>query len=112
MSSEFRGMLNLQYFLELAQEEDLFAIVRPGPYVCAGLDYGGLPSWLLRESDMEIRSSNTNFINQVTRFWNTLLQILVGLQFVRGGPIISFQVCANHEHFEARKGVTIFFNWF
>ena len=36
-------------FLRLAQELGLWAILRPGPYICAEWDFGGLPAWLLAD---------------------------------------------------------------
>ena len=29
--------------IKIAQEEDLFVIFRPGPYICSEWDFGGLP---------------------------------------------------------------------
>lgn len=39
-------MANLTQFLEIAAEEDLYVILRPGPYICAERDNGGFPVWL------------------------------------------------------------------
>ena len=33
-------------FLDAAREAGLWAIVRPGPYICAEWENGGLPHWL------------------------------------------------------------------
>ncbi|KAF5283075.1 hypothetical protein FQR65_LT14092 [Abscondita terminalis] len=90
--SEMEGFLDLVTFLKTAQEEDLMAIVRPGPYICSEWEFGGLPSWLLREKDIQVRTSDTKFMKHVTRFFNVLLPILALLQFTLGGPIIAFQV--------------------
>lgn len=35
---EFSGELDLQHFIQLAQEEDLLVLLRPGPYICAERD--------------------------------------------------------------------------
>ncbi|XP_031335067.1 beta-galactosidase-1-like protein 3 [Photinus pyralis] len=90
--SDMQEFLNLETFLKTAQEEDLLAIVRPGPYICAEWEFGGFPSWLLREKDQEVRTSNPSFMKHVTRYFNVLLPILAAFQFTLGGPIISFQV--------------------
>ncbi|KAF4528098.1 hypothetical protein B566_EDAN014531 [Ephemera danica] len=37
-------LLDIQRFIRMAQEEDLFVILRPGPYICAEWEFGGLPS--------------------------------------------------------------------
>ncbi|KAK5649401.1 hypothetical protein RI129_000430 [Pyrocoelia pectoralis] len=90
--SDMQEFLNLETFLRTAQEEDLLAIVRPGPYICSEWEFGGLPSWLLREKDFEVRTSKPSFMKHVTRYFNVLLPILAALQFTLGGPIIAFQV--------------------
>jgi beta-galactosidase GanA len=35
---EFSEELDLQYFIQLAQEEELLVLLRPGPYICAERD--------------------------------------------------------------------------
>ncbi|CAH1987936.1 unnamed protein product [Acanthoscelides obtectus] len=90
--NDMSDFLNLQEFLTIAKEEDLFAIVRPGPYICAEFESGGFPSWLLRENDIDFRNSNPTYMKYVTRWFNLLLPILAMFQFTRGGPIIAFQV--------------------
>ena len=49
---EFDGMKDITGFVRLAQKLGLYVILRPGPYVCAEWDFGGYPSWLLKEKDM------------------------------------------------------------
>lgn len=41
------GIANLEQFIQIAEEEDLYVILRPGPYICAERDMGGFPYWLL-----------------------------------------------------------------
>ncbi|KAF5275963.1 hypothetical protein FQA39_LY00759 [Lamprigera yunnana] len=90
--SDFDEFLDLVTFLKTAQEEDLLAIVRPGPYICSEWDFGGLPSWLLRENHIVLRSSEKTYLSYVTKYFNVLLPILAMLQFTLGGPVIAFQV--------------------
>lgn len=90
--SDFQSFLDIVKYVQMAQEEDLFVIVRPGPYICSEWDFGGLPSWLLRENDIKIRTSDENFMKPVKRYFETLLSLLVPLQFTKGGPIIAFQI--------------------
>ncbi|CAH0563091.1 unnamed protein product [Brassicogethes aeneus] len=90
--TDWQDFLNLEKFLKTAQEEDLLAIIRPGPFICAEWEFGGFPSWLLREKNIKVRTSDANYMKHVTRFFNALLPILAALQFTSGGPIIAFQV--------------------
>lgn len=84
--------LDIKTFLQIAQEEDLLAILRPGPYICAEWEYGGLPSWLLRDPTIGVRTSEPKYMAKVERYFKQLLPILKDLQFTTGGPIIAFQV--------------------
>lgn len=89
---KFNGNLDISAFVKLAHELDLFVIIRPGPYICSEWDFGGLPSWLLHDPEMEPRSMYPPFIEATERYFQKLLPILVPLQFYRGGPIIAFQI--------------------
>ena len=40
---DFSIFLDLPAFLTMAKEEDLFVIFRPGPYICAEWEFGGMP---------------------------------------------------------------------
>ncbi|CAH1981045.1 unnamed protein product [Acanthoscelides obtectus] len=90
--SDFQDFLNIEKFIKMAQEEDLFVLVRPGPFICAEWEFGGLPSWLLREEGIKLRTSDEKYMKHVRRYFNVLLGLLAALQFTRGGPIIGFQV--------------------
>lgn len=90
--SEMEDFLHLEEFLNTAKEEDLFVILRTGPYICSEYNFGGFPSWLLREETMGFRTSEPTYIKFVTRYFNVLLTLLAAFQFTKGGPVIAFQV--------------------
>lgn len=56
------GNKNLGAFLELAEKYEMKVLIRPGPYVCAEWDFGGLPARLLSIEGLEIRSRNEKFL--------------------------------------------------
>lgn len=89
---DFSGGRDVAAFLKLAQELGLWAIVRPGPYICAEWDLGGLPSWLLTEDGMRLRCTYPPFLRAVRRYFARLLQVLAPLQIDRGGNILMMQV--------------------
>ncbi|VEN53201.1 unnamed protein product, partial [Callosobruchus maculatus] len=91
-TTEEKGLRVSNRFIKTAQEEDLFVLVRPGPFICAEWEFGGLPSWLLREEGIKVRTSDPKYMKYVQRYFNALLGILAALQFTKGGPIIGFQV--------------------
>lgn len=89
---DFSGQNDIAEFIRETQQEGLFVILRPGPYVCAEWDFGGYPAWLLHEPDMEVRTSNPAFMAAASRWFHRLGQELAPLQSANGGPIIAVQV--------------------
>ena len=89
---DFTGNLDVAAYIRAAQEEDLWVILRPGPYICAEWDFGGLPSWLLRASDLQVRTANPRFLEPAANYLKRVGEQLAPLQITRGGPIIMAQV--------------------
>ncbi len=89
---EFSGQKDVAEFIREAQQEGLWVILRPGPYSCAEWDFGGLPSWLLKEPGMVVRSSNPAFMADAARWLHRLGKELAPLQSAYGGPILAVQV--------------------
>jgi beta-galactosidase len=86
------GRLDLGRFLDDVAAEGMHAIVRPGPYICAEWDNGGLPGWLFRSGGVGVRRNEPQFIAAIERYMQQLAPILVPRQVDRGGPIILVQV--------------------
>ena len=70
---DYSGMLDFEKFLEIAQELGLYAIVRPGPYICSEWDFGGLPWWLLKNDSINLRCMDKAYIAAVDRFFDSLI---------------------------------------
>lgn len=87
----FEGILDLEKFLQIAQDLDLYVILRPSPYICAEWEFGGLPAWLLEE-DMRIRSSDPAYLAAVASYYDELLPRLVPHLLENGGNILMMQV--------------------
>ncbi|XP_078102718.1 beta-galactosidase-1-like protein 2 isoform X4 [Sander vitreus] len=88
----FEDQLDLEAYLRLAASLGLWVILRPGPYICAEWDLGGLPSWLLRDQNMKLRTTYPGFTAAVNAFFNQLMKKIVPHQYSKGGPIIAVQV--------------------
>ncbi|MFI6675933.1 beta-galactosidase family protein [Kribbella sp. NPDC050470] len=86
------GMLDLERFLREIADAGLYAIVRPGPYICAEWDNGGLPAWLFREPGMGVRRYEPKFMAAVEEYLRNVLRIVQPLQVDRGGPVLLVQV--------------------
>nr|WP_055501180.1 beta-galactosidase family protein [Nonomuraea pusilla] len=85
---EFRRLEELGAFLDAAAAEGLLAIVRPGPYICAEWDNGGLPAWLTGRP----RTSDPEYLAHVDRYLDQVLPPVTERQITRGGNVIMVQV--------------------
>ena len=79
-------------FCRLAQKNGMYVIVRPGPYVCAEWEMGGLPWWLLKKKDIRLREQDPYFMERVKLFEQKVGEQLSPLTIQNGGPIIMVQV--------------------
>ncbi len=86
------GGLDLGRFLDLVHEEGMHAIVRPGPYICAEWDNGGLPAWLLRDEAVGVRRQEPRYLEAVTDYLNRVYEIIVPRQVDVGGPVLLVQI--------------------
>lgn len=89
---DYSGRLNLRKYLETAHKLGLYVILRPGPYICSEWDFGGMPSWLLSDSKMVVRSNYEAYQEAIANYLTDLLSQVSDLQFTLGGPIIAVQV--------------------
>ncbi|MEG2869283.1 MAG: beta-galactosidase [Terrisporobacter sp.] len=88
----FSGGNDFVKFINIAKELDLHVILRPTPYICAEWDFGGLPAWLLKDSNMRVRSNYEGFLNAVDSYFEELFKYIVPLQITNGGPILMMQI--------------------
>lgn len=100
---DFSGDKDIARFCRLAQQQGMYVIVRPGPYVCAEWEMGGLPWWLLKKIDIKLRSLDTYYMNRVEKFMNKVGNHLADLQITRGGNIIMVQVENEYGAYAADK---------
>jgi len=88
---DWSGQADLAEFCRIAQQEGLWVILRPGPYACAEWEMGGLPWWLLKNHDIQLRSRDPAFIEPVKRYLREVGRVLGPLQITHGGPILMVQ---------------------
>ncbi|MCR5270389.1 MAG: beta-galactosidase [Prevotella sp.] len=89
---DFTGNNDVAEFCRLAQKNGMYVIVRPGPYVCAEWEMGGLPWWLLKKKDIRLRERDPYFMERVKIFEEKVGEQLAPLTIQKGGPIIMIQV--------------------
>ncbi len=88
----FEGQNDLREFVKLCQENDMKVILRPGPYVCAEWEMGGLPWWLLKKKYIRLRKNDPYFLERVDKFQKAVAAQVGDLTVTDGGPIIMVQV--------------------
>ena len=89
---DFTGNKDIAAFCKLAQKHGMYVIVRPGPYVCAEWEMGGLPWWLLKNDSVQLRTLDPFYMQHVGAFMHEVGKQLQDLQITRGGNIIMVQV--------------------
>lgn len=89
---DFTGQNDLAEFCRLCQKNDMYVILRPGPYVCAEWEMGGLPWWLLKKKDIRLREDDPYFLERVGIFEKAVAEQVRHLTIGNGGPIIMVQV--------------------
>ena len=88
----FDDNLDLAEFLRLCDEIGLKVMFRPSPYMCSEWDFGGLPFWLIKKENTEIRTFNKEFMACLRRYYERLAKEFIPFLSTNGGPIIAVAV--------------------
>lgn len=88
----FAGFYDIERFITLAGEMGLYVLLRPGPFICAEFEGGGLPWWLHTIPDLEIRCANEPYLERCRLFYAEFLPRMKPLCCTHGGPIIAMQI--------------------
>ena len=83
---------NLAQFIKTVQDEDMWLILRPGPYVCAEWELGGIPPYLLRIPDIKLRCMDPRYMAAAERYIARLAEEIRPYLITRGGPILMIQI--------------------
>lgn len=89
---DFSGILDLERFIETAERLGLLVILRPGPYICAEWEFGGLPSWLLSYPDIALRCNDPLYLEKVIPYYRELFDRIRPHLVTNGGSVIMVQV--------------------
>jgi len=89
---DFSGNNDIAAFIKTAQEEGLWVVVRPSPYVCAEWEFGGYPWWLGKDKDLKVRSKDPKFLDAYKAYIMALGKQLAPLQVTHGGNILMVQI--------------------
>lgn len=89
---DFSGNNDIAAFVKTAQEEGLWVILRPSPYVCAEWEFGGYPYWLQNIKGLEVRSKEPQYLQAYKNYIMQVGKQLAPLQVNHGGNILMVQV--------------------
>ncbi|XP_025410648.1 beta-galactosidase-like, partial [Sipha flava] len=89
---DFDGQADFEHFLTILKEEDMLVLIRPGPFIASERDFGGLPYWLLKDHNIHLRSSDSNYTKYVERWFSVLMPKIVPFLYGNGGNIIMVQI--------------------
>lgn len=86
------GNRDLARFLRIVQREKLWVLWRPGPYVCAEWDFGGIPPYLLKDPELRVRSLYPRYMQAAERYMAQLARVFRPFLVTRGGPVLMVQI--------------------
>ncbi len=88
----FTGNNDVAEFVKIAQQEGLWVILRPSPYICAEWEFGGYPYWLQNEKGLVVRSTETQYLKEYEAYIKEIGRQLAPLQVNHGGNILMVQI--------------------
>ncbi|SEO94372.1 beta-galactosidase [Paenibacillus sp. OV219] len=88
---DFEGDKNLARYIDLIGELGMYAMLRPGPYICSEWDGGGIPAWLCAKQVRRYREDDPVYMAAVESWFDQLIPIISERQITRGGPVITIQ---------------------
>lgn len=89
---DFSDEKDIAAFLRTAQQLGIYAVLRPGPFICAEWEAGGLPSYLAADVNMRYRSNCEPYMEKVERYLRRLFAELRPCLLDNGGNILMMQV--------------------
>lgn len=89
---DFTGNLDLAAYIDEAKAVGLDVYLRPGPYICAEWEFGGLPYWLHDYPRMSLRCYDEAYLEKVDIYLNKIFGIARPRMAENGGNIVMMQV--------------------
>lgn len=111
-SWNFEGMNDIAAFIDLCQQEGMWVLFRPGPFVCGEWDMGGLPSYLLKDGPTKLRyTGNPEFMKAQTRYLEQMAKIAIPRLSKNGGPILMIQLENEYGSYRTEHDEVKYIEW-
>lgn len=101
----FRGNRDVAAFLRLAAENNLYVILRPGPYICSEWDGGALPAWLGAKK-VAVRQDDNEFLRLAGNWYEQVLPLVRPYQITENGTVICMQIENELDFFKCNSPVS------
>lgn len=111
-SWDFSGRNDIAAFIDLCQEEGMWVLFRPGPYVCGEWDLGGLPTYLIKDDVTPLRNTkNPQFMEAQTRYLEKVAEIAIPRLCKNGGPILMVQLENEYGSYKSPHDELAYIEW-
>ncbi|MBR5195659.1 MAG: beta-galactosidase [Akkermansia sp.] len=111
-SWDFTGRNDIAAFIDLCQQEGMWVLFRPGPYVCGEWDLGGLPTYLIKDDVTPLRyTGNKQFMKAQTRYLEKMAEIAVPRLSKKGGPILMVQLENEYGSYKSEHDELAYIEW-
>lgn len=111
-SWDFSGRNDIGAFIDLCQQEGMWVLFRPGPYVCGEWDLGGLPAYLLKDDVTPLRcTGNKQFMEAQTRYLEKMAGIAIPRLSKNGGPILMVQLENEYGSYKSEHDEMAYIEW-
>jgi beta-galactosidase GanA len=89
---DFSSIRNVELAIEMAEQEGMYVIARPGPYVNAELTLGGFPGYLARQKAIA-RTDAAEYMQSADE-WLTQIDAIIARHQITtgGGTVIAYQL--------------------
>lgn len=102
---DFEEQRDLTSFLQLANDNGLYVIVRPGPYICSEWDNGALPSYL-NAKNIDVRQDDDRFLEKIFSWYDHVLPIIKPFQITENGSVVLMQVENELDFYACKSPIT------
>jgi len=95
------GDYDLDRFLTLCEKYGFYVLIKPGPYICAELDFGGHPDWLISKiakKEFRIRMLDEGYLKLCKKWYKTCSEKINSHLITNGGTIIAAQIENEYDH--------------
>ena len=95
------GDYDLDRFLTLCEKYGFYVLIKPGPYICAELDFGGHPDWLIKKvanKEFRIRMLDEKYLELCKYWYKSCAEQINSHLIINGGTIIAAQVENEYDH--------------